>query len=242
MERVSYEIMEDLGDTYWWYRARREIIADLIVRHVPNGGRIIDVGAGNGATAAMLRNRGFRVVAADTSPLALDGCCRRGVNVIDLRSNPLPNQAAECVLLGDVLEHVPDDAALLADVRRALVPSGVLLATVPAYEFLWSGEDHVSRHYRRYRLPQLAAALHKGGFDLIWGSYFNTFLLPAVATVLLIKRIFRPRSMYKSDLNRISDGLNETLYRIFRAEARVLRSITLPFGASIIVMATPMKS
>jgi 2-polyprenyl-3-methyl-5-hydroxy-6-metoxy-1,4-benzoquinol methylase len=188
MEKVSYEIMEDLGDIYWWYCARREIIVSVIERNVPAGVRIIDFGSGTGALAALLRDHGYRVTAADISPLALDGCRRRGLEVIDLRSNRLPEQAAECVILGDVLEHVEEDAALLTDVRKALVPGGSLLATVPAYEFLWSGEDHVSRHMRRYRLSQLVAALEKGGFEVSWASYFNMLLLPAIAAALVLKR------------------------------------------------------
>lgn len=238
MEKVGYDIMEDVGDTYWWYQARREIIADVIARYVPNGERIIDFGSGNGATAALLQDRGYRVVAADISPLALDGCRRRGLDVIDLRSHSLPERAAECIILADVLEHVADDAGLLADIRRASVPGGIVLATVPAYQFLWSGEDHISRHYRRYRLPQLAMAMNKGGFELIWASYYNTILLPAIIVVLLTKRVFRPSQIYKSDINPLGDGINNILCRIFRAEGRILRHITFPFGASIIAVAT----
>jgi 2-polyprenyl-3-methyl-5-hydroxy-6-metoxy-1,4-benzoquinol methylase len=240
MEKVAYEIMEDLGDTYWWYRARREIIAGVIERYVPDGGRIIDFGSGTGALTALLRDQGYQVKAADISPLALDGCRRRGLEVIDLRSQALPEQATECVILGDVLEHVKDDAALLTDIRMALAPGGCLLTTVPAYEFLWSGEDYVSQHLRRYRLPQLIAALEKSGFEVTWASYFNTLLFPAIVAALVLKRVFRPRAMYKSDLAPLSDKVNSILYRIFRAEALVLRRATFPFGASIIALATPV--
>ncbi len=226
--------MDDLGDAYWWYRARREIIADVITKYVPPRARIVDFGSGTGATAALLRDRGYRVLAAEISPLALNGC-----EVIDLRSNPLPEQVADCIVLGDVLEHIEDEAALLAQIRNTLVASGLLITTVPAYEFLWSGEDYVSEHLRRYRRSQLILALEKGGFEVIWGSYFNTLLLPAIAGAVVLKRIFRPREMYKSDLKPLSPRLNSILYRIFRAEAHLLMRVPLPIGASIIAIARP---
>jgi SAM-dependent methyltransferase len=231
--------MDDLGDAYWWYRARREIIADVITKYVPPRGRIVDFGSGTGATAALLRDRGYRVWAAEISPLALNGCRRREIDVIDLRSNSLPERFADCIVLGDVLEHIEDEAALLAQIRNALVASGLLITTVPAYEFLWSGEDYISEHRRRYRRPQLVMTLEKGGFEVIWGSYFNTMLLPVIAGAIVLKRIFRPREMYKSDVKPLSPGLNSILYRIFRGESHLLMRVPLPIGASIIAIARP---
>src|SRR5215204_2923223 len=180
MEPVAYEIMERIGNTHWWYRARREIIADIIGRSVPTGSRIIDFGSGTGETAILLRNRGYQVAIAEISATALESCRRRGVPVIDLRTDVLPERAADCILLGDVLEHVENDSALLRKIRKALLPGGLLLVTVPAYMFLWSGEDHVSRHLRRYRLRGLLATLDDGGFAVQWASYFNTLLFPAI--------------------------------------------------------------
>jgi SAM-dependent methyltransferase len=235
---VGYDIMEDIGDTYWWYRARREIMVGFIERQLPSGARIIDVGAGNGATTALLRDRGYNAAAADISPIALEACIRRGLEVIDLRDRSLPERSADCVILGDVLEHVPDDVALIADAGKSLVPGGILLVTVPAFEFLWSGEDFISRHYRRYRRRQLVGALQTGGFNKIWASYYNTLLLPVIAAVILTKRMFRPRDMYKSDLAPLPDGLNQFLYNVFRSESWILKRTSLPIGASIIAVAT----
>src|SRR5262245_24123661 len=99
MESIAYEIMKDLSEAHWWYRARREIIADLIVKHVPSGSRVIDVGAGDGATAALLQDRGFHVVAADISSSPLECCHQRGLDMIDLRSCPLPARRADCIIL-----------------------------------------------------------------------------------------------------------------------------------------------
>jgi SAM-dependent methyltransferase len=234
---VGYNLMEEVGDTYWWYRARREIIAGIIKNRLPPGARIIDVGCGNGATTALLRDLGYHSAGADISSIALDACTRRGLDVIDLRERPLLECSADCVILGDVLEHVPDDVGLICDARRALAPGGMLLVTVPAFEFLWSGEDFISRHHRRYRRGQLVQALRNVGFEDIWASYYNAILLPAIVGTILLKRVFRPRDMYKSDLAPLPEGINQLLYNVFRSEGWLLGRMSLPIGASIIAVA-----
>ena len=56
MERVVYQQMAELDERHWWYRARREVIADLIRREARAAGRrrILEIGCGTGHNLAML--------------------------------------------------------------------------------------------------------------------------------------------------------------------------------------------
>ncbi len=56
MERVVYQQMAELDDRHWWYRARREIIAELIRREAspPKNAAILEIGCGTGHNLAML--------------------------------------------------------------------------------------------------------------------------------------------------------------------------------------------
>ncbi|HET7607001.1 MAG TPA: class I SAM-dependent methyltransferase, partial [Sphingomicrobium sp.] len=56
MERVVYRQMAELDQRHWWYRARREILADLIRREAmpPSGAQILEIGCGTGHNLAML--------------------------------------------------------------------------------------------------------------------------------------------------------------------------------------------
>jgi SAM-dependent methyltransferase len=229
--------MEQTEGSYWWYRARREIIASTIVRTVPRGSDIIDFGCGTGCTAGVLKHLGYKVVVADISEEVLEACRNRGLTAINLETEDLADHAADCVLAGDVLEHLHDDVSTLWMLHRKLRPRGLLLATVPAYEFLWSGEDYVSEHVRRYTRSMLKRRLRSGGFQPLRCSYFNSLLFPLVLAVTLGKRMFFPREMYHSDVKPLPEWQNELLYRLFAFERHLLRWLTFPVGTSLLIVA-----
>ena len=72
---------------------------------------------------------------------------------------PFEDEAFDLVTTLDVIEHVDDDVATLAELRRVLRPGGLLLVAVPAYMFLWGTQDEVSQHRRRYTNRTLRRAL-----------------------------------------------------------------------------------
>jgi len=227
----------DLEETYWWYRARKEIIADTVQRYLSPGSDIIDFGSGSGVIARHLVDLGFKVFAADISPPALAACRERGLNTIDLNGDWPAPASADCVLACDVMEHVEDDVGLLRKLKVTLRPGGWLIAAVPAYDFLWSGEDYISDHVRRYNKPLLEKRIEEAGFVIEWCNYFNTLLLPLVTAAVLYKRLLRPRDMYKSDVEPLPEWQNDILYRIFAIERSILPRCRFPAGASILLVA-----
>src|SRR5205085_3694243 len=54
------------------------------------------------------------------------------------------------VVMMDVLEHLPDDKAMLDDIKQRSVGTNHFFITVPAFKSLWSGHDVYLGHYRRY--------------------------------------------------------------------------------------------
>jgi SAM-dependent methyltransferase len=238
MKPEAYQIMDDCDESYWWYRVRREIIADAVLRYFPPGANLLDYGCGHGATAERLVHFGYHLVVTDLAESARARCLQRQLEVIapdDLDQHR--GGSFDGVLACDVLEHVEDDAKLLPRLYSLLRPGGLLLVTVPACEFLWSGEDYVSEHFRRYDGRGLVRVLRTAGLELIWRSHFNTLLFPPVATVILWKRLFRPREMYRSNVRPLPLWLDETLGRIFSVERLVLRYLRFPIGTSLIAIA-----
>jgi 2-polyprenyl-3-methyl-5-hydroxy-6-metoxy-1,4-benzoquinol methylase len=237
MKTEAYDLMRDLAASHWWYRARCEVICSLVEKHVPRGSSIIDYGGGTGYIARRLGDLGFTVRVADMSREMLDECAASGLQVIDLNAGKLSPDSADCVLALDVLEHLDDEVEVLRQLRSSLRPGGTLIATVPAYEFLWSGEDFVSNHLRRHTRGSFLKNIRSGGFTVVWSSYFNTILFPLIAGVILAKRILRPRDMYCSNVTETPSWQNALFYHLFALERPMLQSVSFPFGVSIAAVA-----
>jgi SAM-dependent methyltransferase len=95
-------------------------------------------------------------------------------------------------LLCDVIEHVPDDQALLRAVRERLAHEGHLLVTVPAFQALFTGHDRALRHFRRYSLAELESSLATAGFELRGSGYLFASLLPARGLTKLLESLRPP--------------------------------------------------
>jgi SAM-dependent methyltransferase len=240
MKKEAYRLQKSLDDSYWWYRARREIVCDVVSRFVTPCGDVVDCGCGTGAIAARLRELGYRTIGTEVSAEMLDACRGRGVPTIDLSREGIPPASADCVLACDVLEHAEDDLGLLKRLREAIRPGGLLIGTVPAYEFLWSGEDYVSSHFRRYTRAGLGRCLQSADYEVRWASYFNTLLFPLAVSVILAKRLFRPRDLYRSNVAPLPKWQNNFFRSVFSKERGLLRWVRLPFGLSIIFVARPV--
>ena len=63
----------------------------------------------------------------------------------------------------NVIEHIADDVAALAQLRELLRPGGKLVIFVPAFPMLYSEMDRRIGHFRRYRLTALASATERAG-------------------------------------------------------------------------------
>jgi SAM-dependent methyltransferase len=90
----------------------------------------------------------------------------------------------DLITLLDVLEHVPDDFALLTRLNGALVPGGHLLISVPAWPALFSSHDVALRHERRYAPRLLSDLLERAGFAILErGGLFHSLLVARALSV-----------------------------------------------------------
>ncbi len=223
---------------HWWFRARLEILRTVIPPGAPASRlrRVVDLGCGTGTVLGALRDLG------ETIGVEIDDTLRavavgRG---LDVRAGALPDRVpvepgtADVVLLLDVLEHLEDPVAALGTARKLLAPDGMLVITVPAYQWLWSAHDVTLRHKRRYTRDALTRLASDAGFAIERATYFNTLLFPALAIVRLLGRLQR-RSGH--DLHRPGPMVNRLLERVFAAERHLLRRVALPFGNSILLLA-----
>ena len=232
-------------DHSFWFRYRNERIVET-VRRFPPAGPIVDIGGGNGFVARGLTQAGFPAIVVEPGPVGARNAAARGLAPIvcatlddaGFLSGSLPAAA-----MFDVLEHLPDDVGVLTRLARLLRPDGRLYLTVPAYSWLWSDDDVLVGHQRRYTRGSLTRVVEAAGFALETDTYL---FAPLVLPILLLRAIPSALKMRRpADVATITrelqpnDGLAErAMAWMLGVEAWWFGHVgAVPFGSSILLVA-----
>jgi SAM-dependent methyltransferase len=229
MEGTEVRKLAELEDEHWWYRERRHLLAKAISGLVP--GRAIDIGAAGGGNTRVLCEHGWDAVALEYGSDGAEVAHGRGLATLrgDATRLPVADASLDLVVAFDLLEHLEDDDAAVAEVRRVLKPTGTYLVAVPADPKLWSEHDEAVDHVRRYTREGLLELLARGGFHVTDVRSWNVLLRPVVA--------MRRKTSRGSDLDDLHPVVNFGLRTIITAE-RYLPVGGLP-GVSLLVRAQP---
>jgi len=247
MNKDEYLRQYEIGESYWWFVARRNVILDILKRLFPKerNCNIIDIGCGPGNMLSYLSKFG-PTYGLDTSEEAIELCKKRGYDAVkkgDIERIDYPNETFDAVLGLDVLEHCVNDVSALKEVFRICKIGGYCIFTVPAYQFLWTEHDSALHHKRRYVREELMAKFKKENFLLIKTSYFNTLLFPLQFYFRIFKKISmsfisnRKTSSNTDFIYSIHPFVNKILKVIFEFEKYILRILDMPFGLSLICIA-----
>lgn len=148
-------------------------LAEIAAALGPTEGlRCLDLGSDNGVVSLMLRRGGGRWASADLTVEAVEsirGLVSTDVHQTDGRTLPFPDGEFDRVVVVDMLEHVTDEAAFVAELARVTRPRGRLLVNTP--------------HRRDTRLVRLRHAL--GQTDEKHGHLRPGYTTPEVARLLL---------------------------------------------------------
>lgn len=152
----------------------------LVVREL--GQRVVEVGCGIGNFTGLLLDRDL-VVALDRE----EACVRSLRERFPGRSNlhvltceagsgafrDLARFRPDSVVCVNVLEHIEDDGAALRAMAEILVPGGVIVLLVPAFDALYGPIDRNLGHYRRYRRGTLVGLARAAGLEIRKLHYVN---------------------------------------------------------------------
>ena len=239
MNREEYLRMFEAEERQWWYAGMRAIALALLAGKLSPDPvrRVLDAGSGTGVNLLALASYG-RTVGVELSEDALALARRRGVTSVrgSVLSLPFGDGVFGLVTSFDVLYHrgVPDDSAAVREMARVLQPGAFLLVRVPALRMLWGAHDEAVHSRHRYTLEEVGALLRNAGFEVVRATYANSFLFPVI---LLRRTLDRLTGRHGSDVAFLSAPL-EALFRwLLLIEARLVRRLSLPLGASVLVLA-----
>lgn len=221
----------------------------FLLRHAPTRGRLLELGCGEGKV--------LRTLARERPSLTLLGCDVRDVSPSDgafefrrmASGVPAADQELDAVVFSDVLEHVDDPRATLAELRRVLRPGGTLVGFVPlegqpgsAYSFYRAllGPDlylHTKRHVHAFDRRQVRRLL--AGFEVFeerhayhaLGQWLDASFFAAARLPRLSRFWWTENRYYAAERRDLSFGpraLNRLLglgNRLSYAESRLLARV-----------------
>lgn len=245
MDPAEYANLDAVEPVHWYYSGKRALVRWWLERAGPprKDQQLLDCGAGTGRFALEMQDRCSVLVLDDhEEALRLLRARFRPEQVLSLAGDqvPLPDGSVDYITALDVLEHVPDDAAVVRGFHRLLKPGGVAVITVPAGMALWSDWDVALHHFRRYSRPQLRALFPDRDWELLHVNYTNVLVYPAVWIVRRWRGFTTPRGKQERVLNRSEDrvppaALNSLLRALFVGLGRV--RVPFPFGVSLLLVA-----
>jgi SAM-dependent methyltransferase len=227
----------------WWYRHRNRIICTLYKKYQHTSADVFaDIGGGNGVVAKALQEAGVDVCMVEPYETGAKNAKQRGVKrVMNASIETIPGEfMVQAAGLFDVLEHLPDDAKAIEQIAAHLTPGGIFIATVPAFNFLFSENDKRIGHFRRYTKRELVDLLRGLGFTIEYCSYFFSLLfLP----MWFVRKVLpqKSRDHKKSRVAEHTAGskwLNQCLFFLLTFEHVLIKAnIQLPIGTSCIIVA-----
>lgn len=151
---------------------------DAECRHLPSlpehGGRLLDIGFGNGGFLKLATEIGWRAEGIDFDPVAVELASSRGLEVRCVSAEELADEPGryDVITVSHVIEHVYDPPALLRAIYGLLTPGGLLWLETPNLDSLgharfgrdWRGLEP-PRHLALFCRDSLKAALTRAGFS-----------------------------------------------------------------------------
>jgi SAM-dependent methyltransferase len=170
----GYEDYEaDRDDIMRTFRGRMKLIRPLLGPDTP---RLLDVGCATGIFLEVVREAGWQAEGLDISTYALERAKEKGfeVHAGTLVGAGLPEGRYDVITMWDLIEHVPDPAAVLAECHRLLRPGGVVaLSTPDAGSVLarvlggrWLGFRSIDEHLYFFSHRTMGAMLEAAGLEV----------------------------------------------------------------------------
>jgi len=232
----------DLEGSCFWFKGRNKLLQFALNRYFSSAESLLEIGCGTGFVLAGLAGErpGMKLIGGDVYIAGLNFAHDRvpQAEFIQMDARYIP-YVSEFDVVGafDVLEHIDDDLSVLREIFKAVKPRGGCIISVPQHQWLWSLNDEIACHKRRYSRRELKAKIETVGFRVLWTTSFVTLLLP----LMLLSRITSGIGVKKHDREnvlkelKLPGRLNALFEMIGNLELAMFRyGISLPAGGSLL--------
>lgn len=236
-------------DKHWWFASRALVINTLMRQALPQvkGLHVLDAGCGAGNMMHHLSRHG-KVKGIDIDPRPVKQARLRGYDVCQADATqllPFDDHTFDVITALDLLEHIDRDIAMLREAYRVLKPGGHIVITVPAFMWLWSHNDDINGHKRRYTANELRAKLQQTDFAVQRLSFNNFLIFPIAALFIILRRGHEPElashhlqeNEYQVEMEPASPLVNTILTVVGQLEAALIKWVSFPFGTSLVAIA-----
>lgn len=236
-----YKVVAAIEQVHFWFRSRNDLIVWVLKKYFPNSLSLLEVGCGTGQVLNSIHpaKPNLRLVGTEIHVKGLVFCRQRLPNAefmqMDARAIPFTEEF-DVVCAFDVIEHVEEDAKVLAQMYQTCRSGGGILITVPQHQWLWSYKDDFAHHKRRYSRKELLEKVSHAGFKVVTVTSFVSLLLP----LMYLSRLWEhaPTQFEPQRELEISPRLNRIFYALMRCETAMIRwGVSLPVGGSLLLVA-----
>ena len=157
--------------------------------------RCLDLGSDNGVVSLLLRERGGSWASGDLTPEAIASIrslVESDVHLVDAARLPFADAAFDKVVVVDMLEHAPDEAAFARELARVTKPGGRLVVNTPHLKrtllrrlrHALGQTDEKHGHLRPGYTPERLRELFGSAFELEQHHTYSRFFSELVDTAL----------------------------------------------------------
>ncbi len=216
-------------------------IIELCLEAAPTARKVLDFGAGIGTIAEGVRQerlrQGGECIVACLEPDLKQATMLKaaGFPVYDSLS-ALPQQGFDFIYSINVLEHVHDEQAVLAQLNSALKSGGIMALWVPASMLLWTEMDSRIGHVRRYSRQQLIETLQQAGLQVHRCDYQDSLGFFAALAVKLLER--RAKTQAQATPKVLNDKTMRLYDRLLFPLSKILDKVVRhSFGKNLFIVA-----
>lgn len=178
-----FEQLASLEEGNFWFQSRNTLVLLLLKQHCPSLKSFLEIGCGTGFVLSGIASAfpSASLTGAEIYSAGLQYAAHRvpGAQFMQMDARNIPFESHfDALGAFDVLEHIEEDSTVLAQLCLALKPGGIMVLTVPQHPRLWSSQDEMACHVRRYTAKELKQKVLSAGFDIVDSGSFVALLLP----------------------------------------------------------------